>query len=153
MTGRPLLKEWTPIRVRLVETNDNGKPLKGSDSPSYTPGQIVLSRTARSVMEPHIKEIGEILPLDCETADYFLLNVTPPIDALDVANSRLKRYSSGEIMHISDYSFIANRLVNQLFFKLSCFAYSPVYMTDTAVNIWKKSGLRGLDFKQIWAGS
>ena len=150
LTGRSLNKHWIPFPVKFVTRGLNGRQLKASDAPGFTPGELALTEAARSVLGPYINECGEILPLKCESADFYLLNITNIIDALDESRSRIERYSSGRIMHISEYIFNRAMLANQFLFRISSFAASPIYFTDTAVEIWMRAGLRGLDFRLLW---
>ena len=98
-----------------------------------------------------LKEYGELLELSCPDASLSLFNPTSMVDALDENACSLKRFANGRIMMIQKYAFRAEAVHGVEIFKIPNLRVSPTFVGHGFVEQWKRAGLKGLDFKKIWA--
>jgi hypothetical protein len=101
-------------------------------------------------MEPLLSKNGELLPLMCEGAELFVFNPVRLEDALDEAESDVKRFSGGRIMMITRHAFRPDVINGIDAFKIPNLRVSPTYVGEAFMTRWKNGGLTGLDFKQVW---
>jgi hypothetical protein len=79
---------------------------------------------------------GELLPLECKEGDYFILNVTNVVDALDEEKSKIVRFPDGKkIMDIKDFVFMPSKLKNVDILKLPQQPLGQVFVTDKFVEL------------------
>jgi hypothetical protein len=147
--GTPRAASWRPIKMKRLTRDDTGNPLAPNDFP---PGcEMAVSSAAKTLLGPVLEEAGELLPLDCPDGDFWALNVTRLVDALDEEQSELLRSSqTGRILMIHRYSFRSNCLGPEIF-KLPQAARAYIYVTEAFVNRVRATPLKGLDFKLLWA--
>jgi hypothetical protein len=149
--GTPRSKSWIPIPVERV-TEDVGLSLPDpSDFPSGC--GFVVSQVAKEKLRPCLEQSGELLPLECPDGEFWTLNVTRLVDALDEEGSEVLRASdSGEILMIHRHRFRAERLGPEIF-KLSQTPRGLIYFTEAFVHRVRATSLKGLDFKLVWAAN
>ncbi len=153
VNGTPRAATWKPIAVRLVTTGDDGEPLRESDAPWLSANAFVLRRRAAEALAPALRGHWELLPLSCPTADLVVANPLHLVDALDEASSKVQRFKDdNRIFIISKHVFFPERIQGLPIFKIPQLRVSPSYVTEPFVAAWKAAGLRGLTFKQVWAG-
>ena len=142
-------KEWEPIEVEIIHEDESGK-LCYSDAPWLGSHAPIFRRRTLSLLEDLLRGHGEFLPLACEEEDLYVFNVTRLINALDVQNSTVSRFSSGKLMRITQYSFHEDRLHGAVLFKIPDLRVSPVFCSQIFVDSWRSAGFTGLDFPLIW---
>ena len=149
--GSPRKVIWKPTRVEIVR-EDLGRKFVPGDLPSSSVGDLVVSRKAKDMIGAFLEQYGELLPLVCDDREFWTLNVTCMIDALDETKSVLHRSKQdGSILIISKYAFHPEALKTATIFRLPQYARGSFYVTTPFVELIKSSGLTGLTFKQIWA--
>jgi hypothetical protein len=149
--GSPRAASWRPVRVTRLKQWEDGSRLLPSDFP--VDAGFAISRAAKEQLGSCLEEAGELLPLDCSDGDFWTLNVTRLVDALDETGSKMLRASdSGSILLIHRYRFHTERLGSEIF-KLSQTPRGLIYFTDAFVNRVKATTLKGLDFKLVWAAN
>ena len=131
---------------------DRGKKLRESDSPWLSDQTLIFRAAPAMVLESMLTKYGELLPLECEEAELVAFNVTCVVDALDEQGSELTRFGDGRIMMIDRHAFRPSPIASVDAFKIPNLRFSPTYVSDRFVDLWKKSGLRGLSFTEIWSG-
>ena len=113
---------------------------------------LMISRAAKEKIGARIEQYGELLPLDCDEGEYWTLNVTHLVNALEEARSKLLRSSvDGTILMIKQHFFNPAELGQAHIFKLSQFVRGPLFVTNPFVDLVRESELVGLDFVQVWA--
>lgn len=146
LDGRPRADDWRPPRVELLRENE-GVPLLHSDFPTLGLDAIVVRVKARDVIRDVIEGYAEFLPLECASADLWVVNVTNVVDGLDEARSRIARFTSGRVLRIERYAF-RKTVLEYPVFKVpqvnSLFAGTALVQA-----IWE-SGLIGPDWRRIW---
>lgn len=151
VNGAPREAGWKPIRMRLVR-QDEGRSLVESDAPWLGSHALIFRPRAIEALAPFLREYGEILPLICHEAAVSVYNPTRVLDALDEGSSRLQRLRSGRVMMVQDYVFRATEVSDIPVFKIPTLRVSPTFVTQRFVELWRTSGLRGLEFRQVWTG-
>src|ERR1700737_155861 len=83
--GKPIGDSWEPLRVEFNEE----LPTSGlaSDFPTFLKTVPAFSRRAAELLGNLLKPYGEILPLICDSGEYFAYNVTTLVDAMDLEAS------------------------------------------------------------------
>lgn len=150
INGVPRAGGWSPVVMRLIQ-EDEGRKLLESDSPWLGSHALIFRPRAVEVLGPMLREYGELLPVACDGAELRIFNPTRVVDALDEAASSVLRFSDGRIMRISRYGFRADAIRGLLFFKIPNLRVSPTFVSERVVELWRAAGMRGLEFKQVWA--
>lgn len=149
--GRSLQSTWEPIRVERI-TEDEGQKWIPGDLPGHNVGDLVLNRRAKDKIGAFLEQYGELLPLVCDDGEFWTLNVTCIIDALDEHQSvALKSSEPGRLLMISKYVFRPEALENAILFKIPQNRRGMPLVTTPFVELIKSYGLTGSVFKQIWA--
>ncbi|HMK34583.1 MAG TPA: DUF1629 domain-containing protein, partial [Desulfomonilaceae bacterium] len=73
------------------------------------------------------------------------------VDALDEPRSEVERFDSGRIMSIEEYSFIEERLLGVVVFKLPQRPLGWPYVTDPFVERVQAAKLKGFRFRPVWS--
>lgn len=151
--GQRRTELWRPVRMKRLTISEQGGPLSPSDFPACSGGDmLVVGRAARDKLGTVLEQYGELLPLLCDDGDFWVLNVTRLVDALDESNSQLMRASdTGAILMIRKHAFRPAALDQAHLFKLPQTARGLIYVTDPFVQLASTSGLKGLEFVQVWA--
>jgi uncharacterized protein DUF1629 len=145
---------WAPIRVRLVEEDEQGRPLLPSDVPWLGKHAPVLKVNASEALRPVLTRDGELLPLMCEESKLVVYNVTRVLDALDLDRSEVVKFpSTGRIMKVKSYVFRPDRVRGHRAFKVPELLRGSVFVTDEVVSTAKAAGLTGVGFRMVWEGS
>lgn len=150
--GTPRQPSWKPISVRLIH-EDEGNALAMSDSPWLGYGPLIFRPSAVEALGPMLREYGELLPLACPEAELMIYNPTRVLDALDDAASSVMRFSDGRIMLIQRHVFRSEVVGENDIFTIPDERVSPTFLSHRFVDRWKASGLKGIEFKQVWASS
>jgi hypothetical protein len=127
--------------------------LPAGDFPGLTSHVPVFSPAGVRLLGQLLEAAGQLLPLRCSNCHqaYTALNVTRLVDALDQDRSHVKRYaSSGRIMRILQYQFLAPRVQCLGLFKIPQTALQEVYATQPVVERVAGSSLQGLVFQLVW---
>lgn len=150
VNGEARQATWKPLAMRLIRT-DQGKTLQASDSPWLGEHALIFKQSAIDVLEPTLREYGELLPLVGTAADLFVFNPRCVVDALDEEASTVMRFSSGRIMDITRYVFRADAIQGIDIFKIPNLRVSPTFLSERIVSLWSAAGLRGLEFNTVWS--
>lgn len=150
--GTPRQSKWKQLTVRVVR-NDGEKDLIESDAPWLGVHALIFRARAVELMKPTLRTFGELLPLKCSDADLWIYNPGRLADALDESASSVLRFKDGRLMLIQRHVFNANAVRNVDVFKIPNLRVSPTFVGQRFVDRWHASGLKGLEFKQVWTSS
>jgi hypothetical protein len=148
VNGRERRRTWSPIRMRIIK-EDERVPLRESDSPWLGSYALIFRPRAVNALRSLLEVSGELLPLAPANAGLQIYNPTFVVDALDEDRSKLTR-SDGYILIVYTYIFRPEVIRNLPIFKISNLRVSPTFVDESFVSLWKASGLKGLDFTQVW---
>jgi hypothetical protein len=153
LAGVRTLTSWSPVKVRLVKEDTHSDALRQSDFPWLGAHALVLRRAAMEALAGPLAQEVEFLPLDCTETDLWVMNALRVVDALDEARSAVVRFSGGRIMKIDQHAFDARRLEGVSVFKIPQMLRGSQFLSQAFVDLVETSGLRGIGFKLVWAGT
>jgi hypothetical protein len=147
------LDTWIPLPVeRDYSVKDNmTKPLGDRVGIDAYVDPMVLSRHALDVLLPHIGNLGQVLPLAFDEAEYSFFNVTNVVDALDESASELKYFKDGGFHRVLRYAFKPEAVRDQWLFKIPQQPSGFAFVTDRFVDLVRSSGLTGFKFRPLWS--
>ncbi|WP_394828803.1 imm11 family protein [Pendulispora albinea] len=151
--GRPRAEDWRPVNMTRLKVWDDGRRLKPSDFPSCSGGDMmILSQNAKEVLGSYLAQYGELLPLACNDGEFWTLNVTTFVDALDEEATQAVRASdSGRILLIRKHAFNSAALRDAGLFKLPQTPRGLIYATESFAQELRRHSLLGLELEPIWA--
>ncbi len=148
--GETMVDVWKPVSIEL-SAEDNSHEMPSSDFPLLHAVVPVFSRRAVEALRDLLEPNGELLPLASGEGEYFAFNITRIVDALDEANSKVKRFSSGRVMIVEQHEFLIERVVGLTVFKIPQLARSHEFVTDAFVERVNQRRLTGFDFVPVWS--
>lgn len=154
--GESKAASWTPLDLHPAE-EDLGVPLPLGPIGDVTTVDSVVSNCvwgtrARAVLEPHVAQLGEFLPLRCKEADWVLFNVTRKIDALDEAASEIIYFNDPgpKVLRFVKMVFKPDVLRGELIFRIPQRGGGDVFVTDAFASLVEQHGLTGFNLKLVW---
>jgi hypothetical protein len=135
--------------MRLVTEDEHGRPLRSADFPWLGSHVLILRDRAVETVGSILDDYGELLPLDCEQANLWLLNVCRIVDALDEEESDLIRFSTGRIMKIQKAVFRDKLLSDAHIFKLPQMVRGSIYLTEDVAQQIQQARLQGIGFRVV----
>lgn len=146
------IEEWQPLRAKVFFDDELETQLPPGDFPSLFADEPALSQRAVQVLRPLIEGNGQLLPLQCTGGEYFILNVTNVVDALDERQSEIVRFPDGKrVLDIKRFVFVPAKLQNVDIFKLPQQPLGRVFVTDGFVKTVRDAGLVGINFEWLWS--
>jgi hypothetical protein len=145
---KSLKNNWKPLDISLIE---HGGKLKRGDIPYLSPGKPVLTERAVKVLDEFLEGCVEILPLNYDLQNLYLINVINRIDSIDYKKSDIDYMRDGKrILSVNKYSFIKDKVENQHIFKILDQLWGTVFVSDEFRNKVIESGLEGFKFIEVW---
>ena len=154
MTGSRHGNKWVSPPVEIIEEDEDGSPLKSFDAAimGFSGWGIVLTPKAVKRLGGFLADYGEILTLKCNEAELYLFNCTVIAPALDVERSLMDRFPDGRVFGIRRHVFVPSIVSSHDIFRAKHAGMSETYFSDKAVEVWKQSALRGIEFNELWNG-
>ena len=149
---RPQAASWSPIHMQFLREDRRGRPRVRADFPwAGVSSRIILRPNAFRLLEPHLAEYGEFLPLTSPEGELWVFNVLRVVDSLDIDKSSIEYVPDvGGISHIKSYVFRESDVDNNVVFKIPQELRGPMYCTESLVNLVESSGFTGLGFRLLW---
>lgn len=149
--GSQRATQWRPVKVQRVRA-DERQAFRPSDFPWLGAHALVMRRNAVEALRVMLDASGEVLPLATDDGiELFVLNVTRVLDAIDEPRSEILRFpGSNRIMRIKSVAFLERVLGSADIFRLP-HRTSSTYVSDRFVKAVHDAGLKGLEFKRVWA--
>ena len=149
LEGNSILDRWVPPVVNRIVDDELPQGELG-DYP-FLDGAPALSKRSVDALLDMLSDSAELLPLVCDVGEYYVLNVTRIVDALDEAASELTRFeSSGRVMEVVRHVFVSERLTGYTVFKIPQTPRAPVFVTEVFRRRVLAVGLRGFQFDLVW---
>lgn len=153
---------WIPVEVEIDWYNSYDKKKKKkllpADFPSHFLGSLIMSKHAADSLRDYLEPYGELLPLKCDEAEFWVLNVLKEVDALDKERSRPIYEDSeskppflpiGKQIGILDpYAFFTEHLNNIDLFRVP--DHRGFYLTENFVKKVESLGLTGLKVRRVF---
>lgn len=148
--GSEPAESWNSLVLKFVR-QDEVKELLSSDAPWLTSDVMVFKRNVIESIGNFLKDCGDIIPIKCEDDIIFAYKANIVLDALDEEASHLNRFKNGRVMMVKNYVFRREIIASADVFRITSLRVSPTFLSQRFVDFWKRSNLRGLDFKKIWS--
>lgn len=148
--GRSHVEHWTAVGITAADEPDDTAELGDFALLGTIP---VLSARALRALSSLLEKRAELLPLRYPRREYSALNVLRTIDALDEDSSELERFDSGRVMAVNRFSFKAERLQDEIIFRIPQLQRGHVFVTDRFVDSVRQHELMGFSFKQVWSST
>ena len=145
--GTPIQETWKPLAITAADTDDELALLPDHSLLGTIP---LLSTRAVGALKDVLQSCGELLPVIYPRQQYFAYNVTSVIDALDEAESTLRRFTTGRVMSIDNYAFRPDRVRELRIFKIPQLPRAFIFVTDSFADPVRKAGLTGFVFEKVW---
>lgn len=146
VNGRERACTWKPLDVKIFRKDDDGNPLRESDSPWLGSNALIFRPRAIEALGATLLAHGELLPLRCDDAKLFMFNVTRVLPAIDEKASGVRYFDDGTVKWIDRYVFREDVIAGSDIFKLAKLRGGTTFVTRRFVDLWRSSGLKGLDF-------
>lgn len=143
LDGISMKRAWIPIRV---EVDQDGSP--PGDFPILSGCISVFSRRAAGALEPLLRGNGELLPLRCDAGEYFALNVTRVVDALNADHSEIVYLPDGQVLDIKRFAFNARSVPANDIFKIPQVG-TRLFVSERFAETVEESRLKGFLFKSV----
>ncbi|NIB44802.1 hypothetical protein HBA55_34800 [Pseudomaricurvus alkylphenolicus] len=145
--ARSLKGKWTPVQVEAIVENKEDQHKLLSDFPEFWCLPTISKRGVKRLANFLSKDV-ELLPV--LNYEYYIINVTRVIQALDENRSIIERFSSGEIMNVERYWFSENELGGAPIFKLYGYHRVAIFVNEEFYQEVQNSGLTGFQFQKVW---
>jgi hypothetical protein len=113
---------------------------------------IAASEHATQVLSPLIVGSAEVLPLQCEAAQFYAINVIEVVDCLDHSQSEVVWFKDGSLAGIKRHIFKPRCLERKHIFKIPERKRSFVFVSDAFKQLIEDHQLTGLVFEKVWEG-
>jgi hypothetical protein len=141
---------WKPVEVKVDWYDYSRKNKVGAaDFPTHPYGALIMGGNAARCLADYLEPYGELLPLQCDEAEFWAFNVLKEVDALDAARSTplYDGYENGspigpQVDIITPYAFFTERLEGIDLFRVP--ELFPFFMTERFVQKVESLGLTGL---------
>lgn len=147
-SNSPLINEWVNVKVYTQDGE------KYSDNPHLWAGLgiLVFSKKATEYLHEFLEENVELLPIEHDKYEYYIIRITKVLDAIDYSKAILKRLKSGLIVGFEKYAFLSDKVGSNIFkVYINDRTYSSgVFVTDRFREYVIKSSLVGFDFVEVW---
>ena len=135
-----------------IEIIDNGR---ASDLPQFWnySGVLVFSENAKRCLESYLVDCVEFIPLKYGKVNYYMLNVTRIVDAIDYDNVIFRKLDTGLVVGMDKYSFKEEEIKNINIFKvlLNGRIYnSEIYISSELKAKIEEFNLIGFEFTEMW---
>jgi hypothetical protein len=112
-------------------------------------GRPAISKRALEILMHLLENKVQVLPLVHPKFEYFVLNVTNVIDAIDYERSTFRKLPSGRILTVKKHVFKSEYISNIDIFKVPYFT-TNVYVSDRFRQTVIDNNLSGFDFIELW---
>jgi hypothetical protein len=145
--GGHLTDNWVPLKLKLI--SHDGK-LKRGDMPYLSPGKPIFTKNAIESLKEFLEGNAEILPINYDLQELFIINVTNRINAIDYEKSDIKYGDEKRILRVKKYFFDVEKVKNHHIFKVIDQLWGTVFVSDEFRNKVIESGLEGFKFIEVW---
>lgn len=150
--GRSVENDWTPLRVKRY----NEGPL-GSFISHLGRDAIILEKSAIDKLYPLMRNV-EILPLNCNFGDYWVVNVLDVLRCVNYDQSNYRTLAGKcadgrpRIYWFDKIAFFPECIEGYHIFKTVDCPAGAIYVDDEFVGEVKKHGITGFSFQAVWEG-
>jgi hypothetical protein len=150
LDGTPHRDRWTPVRMELISQDAYGGAYQRADVPWMSDIVLFLRDEAIKTAGPILEQYGELLPVECDSADVLVFNAGQVLDVFDEERSEIRRFSSGKLMGIDTYIFNGDGIPERAAFKIPQQPRGPIFFTEAVVEELNALSLAGLAWHLVW---
>jgi hypothetical protein len=150
LDGTPWRDRWTPVRMQLISQDAYGGAYQRADVPWMSAMSLFLRDDAIKTAGPILEQYGELLPVECDSAEVVAFNAGQVLDVLDEDRSEIDRFDDGRIMGIDTYVFNGDGISPRAAFKIPQQPRGAIFYTDAVVEELNALSLAGLDWSLVW---
>ena len=148
---------FSPVEIHFPNVRENlpdNVPLRHSEKNKTLPEMAffikpILNARAFSILHPLIENDVNVVRTTLEGKEWYVIEVTSEIDALDYEKSVIDTISSTYILP-RKYCFKRERIENHSIFTLVNGRKAYTYVTDSFVKLVQQNLLMGLSFHLVW---
>lgn len=143
--GSSKLMQWQPLTVKKMEDKEI------SNAPGFYSHIPVFDKTALDILRDLIEDSAEILPLICSEGEFYAINVTDVLDAIDYNKSEFKTFRDGKrIMRFMRYEFVKKVVEGRHLFKIVDEPLRRPFVSDEFRQRVIENNLKGIKFELAW---
>lgn len=143
--GTEKIKNWNPVTVKRMYDREF------SNTPGLSSHIPVFDEKAISVLSDLLIKDAEILPLDCEDANFYAINVIKVLDCIDYEKSAYKTFRDGKrIMRFTKYAFKEKEVAGVNLFKIQEEPLKRPFVTEEFRKRVIDNNLKGFKFELAW---
>lgn len=151
LDGRSLINSWKMLKCSRPK---GFRSKRIADVVQFAPGiHYALSKKAVEELYDLIENDVELLPLDVEGAEYWLMYVVSVLDCIDYEASKIKIHPDGKIARFDALSFIPDVVTGHTLFKISDRPFGFVYSSDAFKKRVESIDAIGARFVLAWDSS
>jgi hypothetical protein len=162
---QPIGDAWMQVKIKIDKDSYSHIPgdypcVHGYSSFSVTP---IFSQKAVDALIDLLEGNGELLPLICDSGQYYAFNITREVDALDEQHSEFKLCSEvypdepppdPDFYLVTRFAFYPDKVVEPNIFKLPVhYRHDVPLVTDRFVQRAQEANLKGMAFNLLWSSS
>jgi hypothetical protein len=151
LDGRQVGQGWQRIRVKTIESDDRGRPLRRADLPWLGGHALVFRDQVVHDVSNLLAGSGEFLELELADGSdpLWLFNVSDVADALDEDASDLVRFpSTGRVMKVNRHVFRPKVVADLGAFRIP--QTRSLFVAGDVVDAISRLGLSGAAFELAW---
>jgi hypothetical protein len=151
LDGTQVTQRWKPIRVKTLESDDRGRPLRRADLPWLGGHALVFRDRARDAVAELLAGSGEFLELELadDSDRFWLYNARSVADALDEDASDLVRFpSTGRVMKVNRHVFRPDVVADLVAFRVP--QTRSLFLAGDVVDGISALRLSGAGFELAW---
>lgn len=146
------LINWVRPRIIVREYGTQQEEL--CDSPRFPFSlPFLLSDRGVRVLFDVIEHDAELLPVDCDLGEYWLVNVTTVLDCIDIERSRYETFASGKIMFFREYWLKDDVMEGHDIFVMEGQRRIGPFVSDAFKERVEECGITGFSFNLVWDSS
>lgn len=148
-----LAAAWKPRTIfPLVIEGEAPLSRRLGDFPNHTSSTVLIfSRRAVDALRDLLGPDDEVLPLESELGEFYVVNVLTVLDCVDIDKCEVWRFpSSGRIGEIRRFEFFPERVTASIFQVIPFIGTGKYFARDDFVQRLQDAGLEGYYTKQVW---
>ena len=114
------------------------------------PGVLICDAFAYSRIREAVSGEIEILPIQVDNLEMYVINVVNVVDCLDEDKSHVEYFSDGGVSGIKQYVFKTDLLADVMLFKIPQSSRTEIYASDNFRELVLGANLTGLVFQNVF---
>ncbi|WP_127531743.1 imm11 family protein [Paenibacillus kobensis] len=142
--GLPMKNRWVPMRVKIREELQEG------DMQAFFAGVPVFNRRAINILQDLLSDKVELLELDYDNNDYYVVNILQVLDCIDYQLAVPVKFDDGTIWRFEKYAFRIEEIQDKHIFKNINETKGFALVSDAFRDRVIQNNLKGFLFTELW---